>query len=202
MFCSQWCCASINTTMILFHTSSTRNEEWSHSNEYSVTIIQIQPHMNKRYISERKMPSMNKASCFWKIPNMLKPLTFLPKDAIFLYSIYSHGKNKINNLYLLQIAANLNYKFFSWIKAGIIITMPFHHPVCQKTVHCTALRDTDLWDIKNQKEEAFMSASFKPYCGNRNQALSLLQLWQFSTRKKEIHCQRIFPHWRNLHSPS
>lgn len=46
-------------------------------------------------------------------------------------------KNSINYLYLLWIAVNLNYIFFSWIKTGILLTMPFLHPVCWKTMHCT-----------------------------------------------------------------
>lgn len=175
-------------------------QEWSHSTQCSVTIIQIQPNMNKRYILDRKMPSTNKENCFWKIPNVSKPLTFLPKDAILLHGIYSNRKiiltifvvTGLQPIWITYSLAEWNLGYFSQ---------------CPSTTQCvwrlyTALGDTDLRVTKKEKEEAFMSASFKPYCGNRNQVLSLLQPWHSPTRKKEIHYQRIFPHWRNLHSPS
>lgn len=38
------------------------------------------------------MPSKNKESCFWKIANVWKPVTFLLKDVIFLHDIYNYRK--------------------------------------------------------------------------------------------------------------
>lgn len=113
MFCSQLHRASINTSVILFHTYSTRNarmKPWhsifSHHNSNTTTYEQKIHFREENAFYEQGKLFLQNTKC-------VKTIDFSAQRCHFSAWYSQSQKNNINYLYLLWIKANLNHIFFS-----------------------------------------------------------------------------------------